>query len=183
MRFARCACRLRRPPSSHYQAVAGGTNICSAAMCTSSFFSSSFTPQLCHRLLWQFGQGLLLLRLTHHSAIVNLPLVRRDLFQLRQQNSCGTSLRLHPKECSPHWKCIPKPLNQLETRSEAQSSWRAEGSQHASSCQQNTNCKSLHSPNDVFTRSNFARAAAAEKLRTGLQCSSPASEPSSTRAL
>ena len=26
-----------------------------------------------------------MLRLTHHGAIVNLPLVRRDLFQLRQQ--------------------------------------------------------------------------------------------------
>ena len=77
----------------------GGTNICSAAMCMSTFFSSSFTPTLCLRLrwdrnVWQFGQGLLLLRLTRDSASVILPLVRRGLFQLRQQTlaeSCCVS--------------------------------------------------------------------------------------------
>ena len=54
-----------------------------------------------------------------------------------------------------------------------QSSWRAEGSQSVSSCLQNTKLQVAAQPSDVFTRCNFALVA--EKLRTSLQCSSPAS--------
>ena len=65
--------------------------------------------------VWQVGHDLFLLRVARQSAIAILALVRR----------CGRPLRLHPKERSSHSKRIPtKPLDELETQSEAQSSSR-----------------------------------------------------------
>ena len=117
----------------------GGTNICSASTCLSTCFSSSFGTTSVFASAgtgWQFGSP----RHCHPSSGSSWPLT------VASTNSCGTSLRHHLEGCSLHQKRIPKSLDQLETRSEASSSWRAEGSQYVSSCQQNTSCKSLHSP-------------------------------------
>ena len=91
--------RLQTPPmpTSLDQTVISARQPC-------SFFNSSFTPTsvFADSNVWQVGQASLL----PASAIL---LVRRGLFQLRQQTPAER--RLNPEERSPHWKRVPKPLS------------------------------------------------------------------------
>ena len=154
----------------------GGTDICLAAMCV----STSFTPSSVMASARTRERLPICTGPTHHSAIVNLPLVRRDLFQLRQQTLAER-------------RCVSTQRNthSLEAHSEAtESAWDADRGPVFLARGRVTICEFVSAKyalrvtaqrSDVFTRCNFARVA--EKLRTSLQCSSPASEPASSRAL
>ena len=163
-------------PSSHYQAVAeeqtsarqpGACPRCLARPShTTSVFASAGT-----RMSGNLDKASYCFSLARHNAIVILPLVRRGVFQLRQQTIAGRRCVSTQRNGSPRWKRIPKPLNQLETRSEAQSSWRAEGVTIRELTSAKYELQVTAQPSDVLTRCNFARVA--EKLRT----SSPVLQP------
>ena len=100
-----CSMRLQTlpMPTSLDQTVTPARQPC-------SFFNSSFAPAsvFADSNVWQVGQAS-----SCFGSPVKVPLssllVRRGLFQLRQQTPAER--RLNPEERSPHWKRVPKPLS------------------------------------------------------------------------